>query len=298
MVDRSPPSYIDREIIGAPIDFDDDPHEHIGPVETVNKRFDDIGSKTTCGMLTQIAGILSWGAWRLEKKADVRGVLDLIEASFAFQIHPTYVDREVVPGDKPDQRPTAKAAAQNVRRYIRRALDEEDWWLSYYQPFDAAFHGSYLVRYILPKNKQRAFGKWLDAMLARVKAVAPKPKEVRKFDERNLSARDRKAFAVVDEEKLSIEGRADFYLRHWGRPLPPDLLDVSEKWQPDHRLDRVRAHLRSLDWKKNRCLRSPAEMKKRGFLATPYDYPVDEGAEREMLRAQMVADLKNKPVLT
>jgi hypothetical protein len=58
------PSYIEKAgVVGVPLDFVwHGALDHIGPVETVNKMFNLIGYKTTCGMLTQAAGIIGWGA--------------------------------------------------------------------------------------------------------------------------------------------------------------------------------------------------------------------------------------------
>jgi len=107
------PDYIKNAgIIGAPLDLVwNGPQAHIGPVETVNKMFNLIASKTTCGMLTQAAGIIGWGAWRLKGHTDVTVLLKMIEASFAFQVHPHYVDADGAETWDPEDEPAAESAA-------------------------------------------------------------------------------------------------------------------------------------------------------------------------------------------
>jgi hypothetical protein len=250
------PSYIEKAgIVGVPLDFVwHGAQAHIGPVETVNKMFNLIGYKTTCGMLTQAAGIISWGAWRLQGHTNVTVLLQMVEASFAFQVHPHYVDPDGAPTRKPRDQPPAESAAAKLQVLLWEGLDAERYWQSYYQPHDSAFHSAYLVRHIMPKNKQKVFSKWLEGMLARIKQVAPKPDEL----------------PVEDEEALSPEERAAYYARHWGQALPPQVLDLEFDYQPGKRDELVDRFLRALDWKANPFLRSPDEMKKLGFQGTPY----------------------------
>ena len=250
------PAYIDRAgIRGLPLEFVwDGALDHIGPVETVNKMFNLIASKTTCGILTQAAGIISWGAWRLDGHTDVSTLLNMTEASFAFQVHPHYVNRDGVPTWAPDDQPPAESAAGELQVLLWKGLNAEKWWHSYYQPIDSAFHPAYLVKHILPKDKKKIFTKWLEAMLARIKSIAPKPDEP----------------PVDDEDALSVDEREAYYARHWGEPLPPEALDVDTEYDPAQRAALVDRFLRGLDWRSNPFLRKPDEMLQLGFTGVPY----------------------------
>jgi hypothetical protein len=250
------PNYIEKAgMVGVPIDFVwHGPLGHIGPVETVNKMLILMGSKTTCGALAQAAGIISWGAWRLKGHTNVNVLLQMIEASFAFQVHPHYVNRDGVPTKKAKENPPAESAAGELQVELWQALNADKWWHSYYTPIYSAFHPAYLVRHIMPKDKKKVFSKWLEGLLARVKKLAPKP------DEEPLE----------DEDQLSAKERAAYYARHWGDALPPQVLDLEFDLTAIKRKELVDCFLRELDWKKNPFLRSPDEMKKLGFEGKPY----------------------------
>ena len=203
------PRFIEKTgIVDTPLDFVwDGPLHHIGPTETVNKMFNLIASKTTCGMLTQAAGIISWGALRLQGHTKVDVLLQMIESTFAFQVHPNYVNPDAIPTQKPREQPPARSAADMFQRLLWRGLDPDKYWRSYYQPIDSAFHSAYLVRHILPKPKKKVFSKWLEEMLARIKEIAPKP--------------DEPPLGVEDKESLSPKELEAYYARHWGEALPP-----------------------------------------------------------------------------
>ena len=250
------PNYIQKAgIVGVPLDFIwHGPQHHLGPMETVNKMFDLIASKTTCGMLTQAAGIISWGTWRLQGHTDIKILLQMVEGSFAFQVHPHYVDRKGAPTPKPPEQPPARSASAKLQSLLREGLNASKYWHDYYQPIDSAFHSAYLVRHIMPKDKKKIFSKWLEGMLARIKEIAPKPDEE----------------PVEDEDELSAEERAAYYARHWGEALPPQVLDLEFDYQQNMRKELVNRFLNELDWQESPFLRSPKEMKKLGFRGTPY----------------------------
>jgi len=250
------PRYIkEADIAAAPLDFVwKGPLSHIGPVETVNKMFNLIASKTTCGMLTQAAGIIGWGAWRLKKYTDVTILLKMIEASFAFQVHPYYVDPDGADTYEPEDEPPAESAAAQLQVLLWEGIDADKYWQDYYQPIDSAFHSAYLVRHIMPKNKKKIYSDWLEGMLARVRKIAPKPDEP----------------PVEDEDELSSEERAAYYARHWGEALPPEVLDLGRDYQQSEREELVDRFLRQLDWTQNPFLRSPDEILRLGFKGKPY----------------------------
>lgn len=255
-MDKIIPPYIEKaDIVGLPLDVVwQGALSHIGPVETVNKMFNLIGYKTTCGMLTQSAGIISWGAWRLHGHVDVTILLQMVEATFAFQVHPNYVNADGAPTKAPKDEPVAESASGELQELLWEGIDAESWWHDYYQPHDSAFHSAYLVKYILPKNKKKIFSKWLEGMLARIKEVAPKPDEE----------------PIENEDELSMEERVAYYARHWGESLPPQVLDLDFDYQPEMREKLVDKFLSELDWQENPFLRSPDEMKKLGFKGMPY----------------------------
>jgi hypothetical protein len=249
------PDYIDSVgIVSDPIDFPwSGARAHIGPVETVNKMFNMVGYKTTCGMLTQAAGIIEWGAWRLSQHAEVSVLLQMIQASFAFQVHPDYVDRNAARTRAPEDEPAAQSAVDQLQLLLWRGLSAKEWWQSYYQPHDSAFHSAYLVRHIMHKSKKKVFSKWLEGMLDRIKEVAPKPNE-----------------PFVKKKEMSPQEQSEYYARHWGEPLPPQVLDMSSDYDHTRREEFVDRYLRELDWKGNPFLRSPEAMKELGFEGTPY----------------------------
>ncbi|HTR55943.1 MAG TPA: hypothetical protein VMJ10_34945 [Kofleriaceae bacterium] len=249
------PKYIaDAKVEGAPIDF---PWRgalaHIGPTETVNKMFDLVSSKTTCAVLTEAAGIIGWGAWRLKGRTDVRVLLQMVEASFAFQVHPAYVDPNGADTYEARDRPPAKSAAAQLQIFLWRAINVR-WWNSYYQPIPAAFHSAYLVKHILPAAKQRTFATWLARLAKRLDDIAPKPREL----------------PVEDEDRMKKPRREAYWARHRGVALPPEVLDVSTEFDPARREELVDRFLRSVRWQDNPFLRSPTQMKKLGFRGKPY----------------------------
>jgi hypothetical protein len=177
----------------------------------------------------------------------------MIEASFAFQVHPHYVDRDGAPTGKSKDEPAAESAAGELQILLWEGLNAKKWWQSYFQPIDSAFHSAYLVRHIMPKNKKKVFSKWLEGMLDRIKEVAPKPDEPH-----------------VKKADMSPEERAAYYARHWGEALPPQVLDLEFDYQHNEREQLVDRFLRELDWRENPFLRSPDAMKRLGFEGTPY----------------------------
>jgi hypothetical protein len=250
------PSYIEKAgIVGAPLEFTwEGPQGHIGPVETVNKMFNLIGYKTTCGMLTQAAGIIGWGAWRLQDYTDVKPLLQMIDASFAFQVDSYYVDRNGLPTRKPKTDPPAESAIGKLQLLLWEGLNADRFWRSYFQPHDSAYHAAYLVRHIMPKKQRNIFNKWLEGMLARMKEVAPKPDEP----------------PLKDASLLSRDDLDAYFARHRGVALPPQVLNIEIDYEPSRRIELVDRYLSELDWENNPFLRAPEEMKKLGFVGTPY----------------------------
>ena len=55
-----------------------------------------------------------------------------------------------------------------------------------------------------------------------------------------------------------------------GLPVPRELLDPKMTVKPQTVGKLLERYLKGLDYKKNPCLRSPAEMRKAGFKGKPY----------------------------
>lgn len=250
-----PPSYIvDADVIGKPIDCAwRGPLAHVGPFQVVTPLYDRVASKTTCGVLTELAGFASWGAWRLARRTNVRVLLQMVEASFAAQVHPAYVDPDGADTFEARDRPAGQSAAAQLQIFLWRAINPK-WWNSYYQPIAEAYHSAKLAHHIMPATKRGTFMRWLQRVTKRLDELAPKPREQ----------------PVENEDRMKKAARAAYWARHRGVPLPPEVLDVSCDFDLARREELVDRYLRALRWRDNPFLRSPARMKRLGFRGTPY----------------------------
>jgi hypothetical protein len=248
------PSFI-PDMSGEPIDFAwDGPEAHIGPTETVTPLLDLLAGTTTCGQVTMCAGVLLWGAWRLKGHTAVEHNFELAEAAFAWQIDYRYIDVDRGPKGKPPDQPPAQSAMMKLNSFMRREMDADEYWNSYYQPVRETFHSAHLVRHILPKDARKEFETWLKGLVARVKEIASKPDE---------EFRKKKEFE-------SPEAHRAFVSRHRGSPLPPEILAPQSKVTPELQRDLVMQFLGGLNPSSNRYLRSPEELKASGLEAMPY----------------------------
>jgi hypothetical protein len=249
------PAYIPESILSAPLQFVwQGATEHIGPTETVTKLLDRLSGTTTCAQITMCAGVFEWGAWRLSAHTPVDYCLELAEAAFAYQVDWRYVNPDAGPVGKAPDQPAAISATMQLTRFMRSALDKDEYWNSYYQPIRETFHCAHLVEHILPKQAKKGFQAWLDGLAERIMQFWPKPDE---------PFRKKKEFATVEEHQ-------SFIARHRGVAVPRELLDPDFPYRPEMREQLVAEYLERLDWKVNRYLRSPEDMLKIGFEGTPY----------------------------
>lgn len=249
------PAYIPQSIVDAEIDFRwQGAKEHIGPTETVTPLFLHVGNTTSNAQISLCAGVLLWGSWRFKDMAESDHNFELAEAAFAYQVDWRYVDIEAGPKGKAPDQPPALSATVQLGRYLRNAIDMEEFWESYYQPVSNTFHSIHIVSHILPKESKREFQHWLDVIVERIKRNYAKPDEAFK---------KRKQFHTEDEYQL-------FLARHRGPALPPQILDPNFDYKPEERENLVRAFLQSLDISRNRYLRTPEALKELGFKGTPY----------------------------
>ena len=252
----SPPPYVVQAGIQAlPLDFRwDGSGEHTGPMQTVTKLLARLAGTTTCGQVSLCAGVLQWGAWRLSPHTPVDSCLRLAEAAFAYQVDFRYLDFEQRSKEELPDEPPALSAMMELDRFMAYSIDADEYWNSYYQPVTETFHSVHLVRHILPKPKRKMFEEWLNAVVDRIKVVAPKPEE--EFKKK--------------KEFDSVEAHKAFVARHRGNPLPPEIIDPGFDYNDEIRVELIDQFLQSLDWGANRYLRSPDEMKEIGFEGTPY----------------------------
>lgn len=249
---RTPPKYIPEAIIGAPIDFPwEGRRAHAGPMQTVTKLLNRLASTTTCGQLTMCAGILEWAAWRLYGHLPIDNTLHFCDAAFAYQVDQRYADADAGDIRKPPPGPPELAALMEISGYLWSAMGP-DFATSYFQPIPDTFHAAHVTRHITPKAHRKAFDQWLAALSDRVHAVAPKPDE---------EFKKKKEFASPEQHQA-------FLARHWGAPLPRQILDPEAIATPAEPL--IQAFLAGLDWQANPYLRSPDQMRELGFPGQPY----------------------------
>jgi len=252
------PGYIPESIVGAPIDF---PWHgalgHLGPAEAVTPLMKMLDKKTLTAYLTLGAGILQWAGWRLLNHTDVSFLLELSDALFAYQVDPRYFKRSAHPKGAPPDQPPALSGALQLGWLMVKAANPERYWHNYYAPISEVFHGTHLVRHILPEPAQKPFGDWLKNISKRLDVIAPKPDE---------PFRKKSTFATVEEYRA-------FLVPHRGVALPPQVLAPSFEYRPEEREALLNAHLEKLDWRSNRYLQSPDEMRGQGFEGTPYRHP-------------------------
>jgi hypothetical protein len=250
---RTPPPYIPAEIIGAPLDFIwEGPSAHAGPMQTLTPLVERLSGTTTCAQLTMCAGIVEWAAWRLQGHTTIDIGLDFAEAAFAYQVDQRYADHRAGGCRNPtDDDPPALGALLDVCSHLWRAMGRE-YAQSYYQPIFETFHAANITRHIIPAGQRQVFENWLAGLSDRVHAVAPKPDE---------EFKKKKEFERPEDHKA-------FLARHWGLPLPREILDPAAVAEPAG--PRIDAFLRTLDPSKNPFLRTAEQMQALGFVGDPY----------------------------
>lgn len=252
---RTRPSYIPETVVGAPIDFPwEGADSHIGPTEGMTPLLKMLEGKTTFGFLSLGAGILQWAGWRLLHHTDVSHNLDLAEALFAYQVDSRYLKRSARPPGLPPDEPPALSASRQFDWLMMRAADPEEYWHSYYVPIMEVFHCAHLVRHILPKSAWKDFGDWLKVISKRLDELASAPDE---------PFRKKSTFP-------SLEAYHAFTARHRGMALPAQVIDPAFSYKPEQREELIDAYLAGLNWRENRYLHSPDELRATGFEGRPY----------------------------
>jgi hypothetical protein len=249
---RTPPSYVPNAIIGAPIDFPwKGTRAHAGPMQTMTKLLDRLSGTTTCGQITMCAGIVEWLAWRLQGHLPIENTLHFCDAAFAYQVDHRYADRDAGDITNPPAGPPECAALMELGGYLWDQLKPK-FLTSYYQPVPETFHASHVTRHTTPKAHKKTFDGWLAGLSDRVHTVAAKPDEEFK-----------KKQEFDDPAELEA-----FYARHFGRPLPREILDPDAIATPPEPL--IAAFLAGLDYHANPYLRTPEQMRELGFPGEPY----------------------------
>lgn len=249
------PSYIEATIVGAPMDFVwDGAQAHIGPVETVTPLMKHLGRCTGLAEVGLCAGVLLWGTWRLSGIADNRHHLELGQAAFAYGVDWRYVDPNAGPDLAPPDQPPAVSATMKLGDLMRRALDHDTYWNSFYIPVGETFHSANIVSHILSKDARRQFERWLTAVSDRMHTHFRLP---------DIAFRKYRTF--------ENEAAYDAYVApRRGVAVPPQLLDPDFAYDESQYEPLMTAFVSSLNPANNRYLRSAKAMAALGFQGDPY----------------------------
>lgn len=237
--------FVPADVGDQPPDFEWEGAEYyIGPVEEITPYIKWLGNKTTCGVQTICSGVMLWGARRLERFVPAAHNFELAAAGFVGQTSRYAVDVQAGPMQKVPDGPKELAAMVALNTQLRRALDMDEWWISYYQPVMELSHLVHLTRHILPGSHLTAFDAWLAEVVRRVDGVAPKPST----PERGI------------EEFPGLAAYADYVAPHRGQPLPPDILDTGQPFEPDGHVARAIEAAQAIRATRNRYLRTESEV--------------------------------------
>jgi hypothetical protein len=229
---------------------------HIGPVQMVTKQVQNLCDKTTCGTVTIMAAVIVWAAKRLENFTDVSFMYELAEASFAWQFDWRYFDHTAQPHYQAPDEPIEESASLKIDYFLRYGIKGEDPWHSFYQPIMPLSHMINITNYILVEKKiQSKFKAWLKDLTNRINQIATAPE----MDVPN--------FYKFESKALYWEHCAP----RRGKPLPPLVLNIDDDISKYDLEVEAKKFLQSLDYKNNRFLRSPEEMKELGFVGEPYN---------------------------
>lgn len=229
--------------------------EHTGSTRYATPLLERLDLKTSNAFVVLCAGIVSWGAARLQGHcADTKTAEQLAEAALAYQVDWRYVDRDAIDVAIPRDAPPQQAALLELCIFLWRCLNHDKYWDNYYAPILETFHAAHLTRHMLPRTFKPAYSQWLAAVIDRLDLLAPKP------DEDPASRAD---FETEAAWRAFID-------RHRGRPLPPDVLDLQRTVAVADLDGLMDAWLRRLDWATNPFLRSPEQMHALGFTGLPY----------------------------
>lgn len=236
---------------------------HIGPVETVTPLLKRLDGASTCAQVSLCAGVVLWGAWRLQPFTPVAELLLLAEAAFAWQVDWRYVDSQRGPTGTPPDQPPALSASLELHGFLRKALLQRIWETGA-PPVARTFHASHVVRHVLPKGIVKSFESWFTLTTDKAKLLSPGPV----------------AHPGEGDEFASPEAEADYFLKLRGVPLPPQVIDPSQDVKSGRRAALLAEFRASLDPARNKYLRTTDEMRTFGFVGEPYVAARAGGAPR------------------
>lgn len=231
------PSHVEAaSIIGKPLTYEwDDKHPRRSYYEEVPRVQKAIVEISDRGILVLCAGIAQWIAFRLSTHTKNSTLFDYIDVVRACAIDLAYTDlKENAPSKSvpwEEFRGKELGPIAAAAKLLGRALEHAQ------RNEDLSMEGMYLANlteHVLPDSK--AFRKWRNWAIDRLVELTP-----------------------ADGSEFS------------GRPIPLEALDPAVQFEPKEERKRLRDFLKTLDPKKNRFLRSAAEMKKAGFKGSPYD---------------------------
>lgn len=235
---------------------------HIGPVQTVTKLVNMLSGKTTCATVSMMSGVLLWGAQRLHpfvKGAPLENadfLYEMAEAMFAWQHHWMYLDSKQLPksgfNNRIDQ-PVQDSASIVLLQFAKKNMKEKHW-NSFYQPIMDLSHMIHTLRFVEAENTKKEFTTWLKKLCTRLDDLAKAP--------------DLEVPVFSDFE--SEEAYDAYCAPRRGMPLPPSVLNTEIDISTLNLQQEAQQFLSTLDYTKNRYLRSPEAMKAMGFEGEPY----------------------------
>jgi hypothetical protein len=228
---------------------------HIGYFEDDDTLINTLAmGKTTCGTVSLMAGVMLWGARRLESFYDVQFCFEMVDAAFAWQFDWRYFDGSAEPYRAAPDQPPVESATFVLDDLLRGPLTGESVFYSFDQPATSLAEMANVVHYILPKSARPIYEAWFTKVCRRLNRLALAP---------DISLPN---FADFE----SRQAYRDFCAPMRGLPLPPIVLDDTADLDTLDLYTEASRFIERLDYKNNRFLRSPEEMKKLGFEGTPY----------------------------
>jgi hypothetical protein len=227
---------------------------HIGDFESSSLINKLAMGKTTCGTVSLMAGVMLWGARRLQSFYDVQFCFEMVDAAFAWQFDWRYFNGSAEPYRAAPDQPPAESATFVLDDLLRGPLTGESVFYSFDQPAPSLAEMANVVQFILPKSARPTYEAWLTKVCRRLNRLALAP---------DISPPN---FADFE----SRQAYREFCAQMRGSPLPPHVLDDTADLDVLDLYAEASLFLESLDYKKNRFLRSPEEMNELGFEGTPY----------------------------
>lgn len=244
---KEAPSYIqDAGVIRAPINYkwNNDLALKFSAARDQNLRLSDaLGSLSVKATIATGIAIAEWIIWRFEGYADLSDALRRIDAAWASVIDPAYtkdLDFELTDEDDFHDREIVKGPTEI-------ALDLLGNLSTRYMGASTYVRGpvvrlAMLARHLMPDKK--AFDHWLSETLRHAAGAFP-------------------ANPAFDEDAGTYDASHE-------KPVPREFFDPSFAYSEAAANRILQDFLRTLDPATNPYLRSPEEMKAKGFKGTPY----------------------------